>query len=208
MAITGNSRSEFDTRRHDSRHGSGHDRDERKSGSGPTGSYYRDSSRGASFASRDRRMSSQRDEWKTSHDSRRDRYADKPLTGGSNTGFGGTSRYAGGDSRGWSDRTANSLNKVSFGTGNVHMSGGQPWNSTSGDRWNSAIGSSGETRSRGQPSLNASMLSGTNPSIAELFGSSAMTGMGLNISHSLSGGGGSNSLGAGDRPYLHSNRRF
>ncbi len=206
IPITGNSRSEFDARRHDSRHGSGHDRDERKSGSGASGSYYRDSSRGAPFVSRDRRIGSQRDEWKPSHESRRDRYSDKPLAGGSTAGFGGNSRsYAGGDSRGWSDRTTSSLNKVSYGSGNVHLSGSQPWNASSSDRWNSAISSSNETRSRGQPSLNASMLSGADPSLAELFGSSPMSGIGLNISHSL---GSSNNIGGGDRQYLHSNRRF
>jgi hypothetical protein len=97
------------------------------------------------------------------------------------------------------------LNKVSYGSGNVHLSGSQTWNASSSDRWNSAISSSNETRTRGQPSLNTSMLSGANPSIAELFGSSPMSGIGLNLSHSL---GSSNNISGGDRQYLHSNRRF
>ena len=207
--MTGNSRTEFEARRHDSRHTIGHDRDDRKSAGGP--SYYRgDSSRSASFAARDRRLgASQREEWKSGHDSRRsDRYSDKAMAVSSNPGFASNSRY-GSDSRNWSDRTSNSINKMSYGSSNIHMSGSQSWTPMSG-RWNSAISSSSESRSRGQSSHNTSMLSGNNPSITELFGggSTPMSGIGLNhISHSMAGNAG-NSLGSGDRPYIHSNRRF
>ena len=197
-----NSRTEFEARRHDARHGIGHDRDERKAGSGP--SYYRgDTSRNTSFPSRDRRVGiSQREDWKTSHDSRRsDRYSDKPFSGSSITGFGGN-RYSG-ESRGWNDRSSNSLNKVSYGSD--HMSSGQHW-SASGDRWNSAI-SSNDSRSRGQTNLNPSIMSTNSQSIADIFGSNPMPGMNLNMSHSIGGSNANNNIGSNERPYLH-NRRF
>ena len=187
-------RSEFDARRHDSRHGIGHDRDDRKT-TGPT--YYRGDSRNT-FTPRDRRLGpSQREDWKTSHDSRRsDRYGDKPLSG-SGPGFGSTSRY-GTESRNWNERSN------SYGNSTLHMSGGQQWTPSSGGRWNSAINSN-ESRSRGQPALNSSVISGASHSMSDLFVSAPMSGLNMNVSHSMA----ANSIGSGDRPYIHhNNRRF
>ncbi|CAG2102716.1 unnamed protein product [Medioppia subpectinata] len=200
--ITGNTRTVFDIRRHDSRHGVSHDRDERKSGTAP--SYYnRDTTRNPSFTPRDRKIGGpQREDWKTNqYNSRRnsDRYSDKPMSGGSASGFG-TSRY-GTDSRNWSDRS--SMNKVSYGSG-VHMSGGgQPYNQSSGNRWNSALSSSNESRSRGQTSLNSGMMS-SNSGISDLYSQNPMGALSMApISHSI----GNSNMGSGDR-YIHNNRRF
>lgn len=95
------------------------------------------------------------------------------------------------------------MNKSQYGS-NMHSLPPQ-WNHGSvPDRWSSAVGSSTDSRSRGQSSMSSSMLSGTG-SIANLFGSNPIApGLGLGMNHPLQ----SSNLGGGDRSYLHGNRRF
>jgi hypothetical protein len=129
------SRGEYDMRRESARHG-GHDRDDRRNsgaggsssggggassggggGSGQSG-YYRESSRNLSQnSSRDRERRG-REEWKPSHESRREKYLEKGIPS-VNAGYG--SRYSGSDRNEWSsgDRpgAASSMSKLSYNTG-------------------------------------------------------------------------------------------
>ena len=113
-----------DYERRDSRHG--HDRDDRRSGVGNSGSSgYRDIRTRLPSRERERRPGSGRDDWK-SHDNRRDRY-DKGISGSgiytSGSNPGGRGSFGGGDRDidwGMNDRNpaAPGVPKISYDGGN------------------------------------------------------------------------------------------
>ncbi|XP_053206808.1 SAFB-like transcription modulator [Panonychus citri] len=191
LSSGGGLKTEYDSRRDSGRHGTsggGHDRDDRRSTGGSGSGYYRDSARmtGAS-RDRDRRGGGGggggRDDWKSSHDNRRDRYLDKGLSS-MGTSYSAGASYSGGSGGDWGgERGSSSMSKLSYPAGP----------------------SVSESRSRGA-GMGSSMMTGGGNQMADLYDNSSSMPMPGILSHG--GIGTTSGLNSDERPYLHSVRRF